>query len=209
MPDAHRLLTGRAGQLRLRQRLAAAERGAGLLDRKLRILRQRQSRLHEQADRARRQWQEANAEARRWAVRATLLGGERAIRLAGATRPAILTLRWEQTMGLRYPSETAVDPGELSPPPGGTSALVLAAAAYRAALAAAGAAAAAADAAATVDAEVATTARRRHAIAHRLVPRLRTALATLDQLLEENERGEMTRLRWAAPPATGQRARTR
>jgi V/A-type H+/Na+-transporting ATPase subunit D len=52
-------------------------------------------------------WERCQAEARTCLLRAALLGGERAIRLADDGQPAQLTFGYETTMGIRYPSQAA------------------------------------------------------------------------------------------------------
>jgi len=128
-----------------------------------------------------------------------MLGGHRELRLAALTEPASVTVTWAGVMGVRYPAEAACDVPEVSDADRGpgTTALVEAAAAYRAAVQAAAAHAVAAAACRTVDAEVTATRRRLRAIADRWVPRLETALRELSGRLEETERAESVRLRWA------------
>jgi V/A-type H+-transporting ATPase subunit D len=59
----------------------------------------------------------------------------------------------------------------------------------------------------TVDAEVALTRRRLRAINDRWLPRLEASLATLNRDLDESEREQTFRLRWAAG-LSGRRARS-
>ena len=79
---------GRAGRLWLTRRLAVARRGADLLDRKHRILLAVTARLRDAAAQTAAEWDRCCADAERWLLRASMLGGERAIRLgaAGALR---------------------------------------------------------------------------------------------------------------------------
>jgi len=181
-------------------RLRAARLAADLLDRKLRILRAEQERFalltRRTGDRWRASWRTADT----WGIRAALLGGQRELRLSAATVPADARVTWTTVMGVRYPVEATCRP----PEPGagdrgpGTAAVVEATGFYRAALTAAVEHAAAESARRTVDAEVAATRRRRRAIADRWVPRLEAALRDLTAELEETERAETVRLRWAA-----------
>ena len=99
MAELRGLPPGRAGRIWVRQRLSTAERGAALLDRKLRVLRSEQARQRDRTARAQGEWAQACALAQRWLSRAALLGGEREIRLACATAPAELYLSWPVTMG--------------------------------------------------------------------------------------------------------------
>jgi V/A-type H+/Na+-transporting ATPase subunit D len=113
--------------------------------------------------------------------------------------PADVTVAWAGVMGVRYPVEATCHLPEASDADRGpgTTALVEAAAAYRAAIQTAASHAAATAACRTVDAEVTATRRRLRAIADRWVPRLETALRELSSQLEETERAETVRLRWA------------
>jgi V/A-type H+/Na+-transporting ATPase subunit D len=74
----------------------------------------------------------------------------------------------------------------------------VAAAAYRNAMDAGVAHAAAVEACRIVNAEVAETRRRLHALSDRWVPRLESAITALTHQLEETERAETVRMRWAA-----------
>jgi V/A-type H+-transporting ATPase subunit D len=128
------------------------------------------------------------------------MGGRRDLRLAAPAELARVTVRWSNVMGIRYPEEaTCVAPEPLPEARGpGSAALVEAAATYREALAAAAAYAAAEAAQSIVAAEIAATRRRLHAITDRWLPRLETALHDRVAQLEENERAETARLRWAS-----------
>jgi len=201
MAEPSGLPPGRAGRLWLRQRLAVARRGAELLDRKLRVLRSEQARLHAQATAAEQDWLRAYAEAERWLTRAALLGGEREIRLSTSAEAAQVEIDWQAVMGVRYPSAAAHVVAPESDVPArapGTSAVPVAMAAYADALQAAARWAAAQSAVAIADAEVTATAQRLRAVSDRWIPRLDSALTTVGQRLEETERDENTRLRWAA-----------
>jgi V/A-type H+-transporting ATPase subunit D len=189
-----RRLTGRAGRLAARHRLAAARRAVDLLDRKLRILRAEQERAASLARRGRERWTAAAGDADRALVRLALIGGQRAVRLATPARPAAVELTWTTVMGVRYPDGATVTPG--GPPVCGTAAA--AAEAARAALAAAVDAAVAAAAERALSAEAARVRRRLRAVEDRWVPRLEETLAELNRRIEEDERAEAVRLRWAA-----------
>jgi vacuolar-type H+-ATPase subunit D/Vma8 len=178
-------LTGRIGRYLIQGRLQTARRAVALLERKLRILLIEQ----EQA------WQAAAAEAERRVTVLAMLGGKRAIRLAIPPGPARLSIDWVQVMGVRYPASVRTD-APAAPPVG--SAAAAAKVTARTALVAAAEAAVAAAAAHTVDTEVAETRRRRHAIADRRIPQLEETLHALIQHLEEDERADTVRLRWAA-----------
>ncbi|KAE8762208.1 V-type ATP synthase subunit D [Georgenia thermotolerans] len=196
---------GRAGRLWLQHRLGTARRGADLLDQKLRILRVERERLALHRERTAAAWAAALGEAEAWMLRAALLGGERAVRLATATAPATVHIGWEEPMGVRYPAEAACTVPEppADGPPAGTAALVTARERYRRALEAAVEHAAAEAAVRVLEAEEAATRRRVRAIEDRWIPSLEAALAELELRLEEDERADGLRLRWAAARAGG------
>jgi V/A-type H+-transporting ATPase subunit D len=195
---------GRAGRLWLRKRLEIARRGSDLLDRKLRILRREQERLALLVQRTGEEWQRTCGDAETWLLRAALLGGQRALRLAGDGAPAEVTVVWAETMGIHYPVQaTCAPPGDRGPLAPRSAALGQAASAHRTALAAALRHAAATAAARTVDDEVAVTRQRLRAIEDRWIPRLQAALAEVELTLDEQERADGVRLRRAA--ASGRR----
>ena len=100
-------------------------------------------------------------------------------------------------MGVVYPHRAVTVP----PPPrptAGSSALVLAARAHRRALAAAATHAAVERALTQVAAELEATRLRQHAIERRLLPRAEGQLRRLTMELDELDREENVRLRWAA-----------
>jgi V/A-type H+-transporting ATPase subunit D len=200
MPDIGAVPPGRAGRLWLRQRLAAARRGADLMDRKVRVLRERRDRFQALAQRTQTQWERAGRAADGWLLRAALVGGERELWLCAATTPAQVEVTWESVMGVACPvavtcalPEPAAD--ERSP---GSGAVVEAGRAVRAAVRAAAAHAAAAATVRVLDAEMVQTRRRLRAITTGRIPRLEAALGTVTAQLEEGERAELMRLRWAA-----------
>jgi V/A-type H+-transporting ATPase subunit D len=155
--------------------------------------------MHLLAERTGGLWRETWHRADEWGVRGALLGGERELRLAATVEPASVTVTWAGVMGVRYPVEATCRIPEVSAADRGpgTAALVEAAAAYRTAIEAAAAHAAAATSCRTMDAEVTATRRRLRAIADRWVPRVESALRELSSRLEETERAETVRLRWA------------
>ena len=207
MTTLRRVPPGRAGRLWLLGRLRTGRVAASLLDRKLTILRAEQERLRIHAERTAARWRECWREADRWAARAAVMGT--AVREARLYRPAGLTevtITWTASMGVRYPVETrcrfsghsGTDRGP------GTAALVETERAFRAATEAAAAHAAAQAAVDTIDREAALTRRRLRAINDRWLPRLESALATINRELDELEREGIFRLRWArAGPEEG------
>ena len=186
---------GRAGRLWLARRLAVARRGAGLLDRKLRILLMEASRLTDTAARTAAEWDRCCADAERWLLRASMLGGERAIRLAAGGPAADVTISYAVTMGVRHPDGTTCRIPASATWDG--PALAAAREAHGRALAAAVRHAAAAAALRAVEAETLATRYRLRAVRDRWIPRLEQALAEVTLALEEQELADSARLRLA------------
>lgn len=195
---------GRSGRIWLVRRLETARRGADLLDRKLRILQGELTRLQAAAAEAGARWAQRDADARSWLLRAALLGGERALRLADDGQAADVRVSFATAMGIRYPKTTACT----IPPAVTWDSPVVAGArqAHRAALAAAAQHAAATAAVRMVDDEVRATRYRLRAIQDRWIPGLEQALAEVTFTIEEQERADAARLRLAAVPAAGSTA---
>jgi V/A-type H+-transporting ATPase subunit D len=194
-------MTSRAERLRLRHRLDIALRGAGLLERKLHVLRTELERLRRDEEAATRRWHEQLRQAETWLLRAQLLGGEHALAEAAAgMSPAHLTVGWTATLGVRHPQAApcAVPPRAESAAPARNAALIRAEAAHRAALQAAADHAALRAATRLVDAEAAATRQRVRALRQHWIPRLREALAATDLALEQAEHEDAVRRRWAA-----------
>jgi vacuolar-type H+-ATPase subunit D/Vma8 len=199
---------GRAGRIWLAGRIQTAGRAVELLEQKQQLLRQERRRLAELAERTGREWRVLAADAELWNARALVAGGReeihRARHLAGR---AEVRLDWTSQAGVTYPSAAALHlPQPLAP--AGPPALATATEACRLALAAAVQHAATTAALARVDAELVAVVRRLRAIRDRSLPRLRAEVVGLDLRLEETEREEATRLRWArSEPAPGQEVR--
>jgi V/A-type H+-transporting ATPase subunit D len=198
---------GRAGRLWLEHRLATAERGATLLDQKLRVLRHEHQRLRLVEERTGAAWEAAAAEAQQWSLRLALLEGRRAFRPPVGQPPVEVEVEWTSRMGVRCPAGASVgrEPDDRSAAPPSSAALVGAVAAHRKALDAAVQHAVARSAREAVETELAATRRRARAIEERWVPRLRQALAELTLGLEELERADWLRLRWSTLRSAGQR----
>jgi V/A-type H+-transporting ATPase subunit D len=190
---------GRAGRLWLVRRLAVASRAAGLLDRKLQVLVGELDRLRAAAEQTGADWDAACQHAERSLLRAVLLGGERAVRLASDTGDAEVSIGYAVTMGARHPAGSRCAAGQSEGWEG--AAIAAARQAYRAALAAAVQHAAAAAALAVVEAEATATRYRLRAVRDRWIPRLSQALVEVEFALEELERADTARLRraWHAP----------
>ncbi|MFD5583556.1 V-type ATP synthase subunit D [Streptomyces sp. NPDC127063] len=204
MTGTRRTPPGRAGRMRLRHSHDVAERGADLLEQKLRILRSEQERLQRAEEAAARSWRDLLSEAESWLLRGLLLGGEQALASAAmGIRPAEVTVRWATSMGVRHPAAVSVfvppRPSTASAPT--NTALVHAEAAYGRAVRAAAEFAAAHAAAESVSAEVISTRHRVRALRRHWIPRLREALDRADLALEQAEHEDGVRRRWAAGEA--------
>ena len=205
-----RIPSGRAGRMWLGRRLGAAERGRDQLDRKLRILVPEQRRLRILADDAQKDWVVACDDASVWMLRATLLGGQDAIRYAAAPVPVEVEVMWTTALGVRYPAAAGLA-GVQADALGvsGNAAIVPATVAYKKALVAGVGAAAAHEAIRRVESEIAVTRRRVRALDRRWLPQLHEALTTLEQSLVQAEQEDAVRLRRAAAPAIGAAPRGR
>lgn len=190
---------GRAGRVWLAERISVARRAAELLDQKQQLLRREQRRLAELADRTGRDWRALAVAADTWNARALVAGGRDELRRAASVAgTAEARIHWASKAGVTYPSTASTD---LPPFPAlaGTPALTHAADACRRALDAAVRHAATATALSLVEAELAATVRRLRAVRDRWLPQLEAQLGKLDLRLDETEREEITRLRWARP----------
>jgi V/A-type H+-transporting ATPase subunit D len=187
---------GRAGRLWLVRRLETARTGAGLLDRKLRLLQAELTRREAAAELTAQRWDSSQDDARVQLLRAALLGGQRAVRLATGGY-ADVTIRYAATMGIRYPAAAIC----AAPPPATWEGPVLAQArwAHQEALAAAAEHAAATAALRVIEAETVATRYRLRAIRERWLPRLESALAEVTLAIEEQEQADAARLRRAGP----------
>lgn len=207
MPPMARVPPGRAGRMWLRRRLDTAERGREQLDRKLRILIPERQRLETRAGRRREEWAAAHAQAQTWLLRASLLGGQDAIRGASPPNLVDVTVLWTSSMGLTYPEDVTLSNARqdqpVQPVLPGNAAVGPAAAAFQAALLAGSRAAAADEAVHRLDAEIAVTRRRMRALDKRWLPWLRDALAALELSLQQAEQEDGMRLRRITHPSAG------
>lgn len=191
---------GRAGRRWLTERLAATRRAADLLERKEAALRREHRHLAELADRTGAAWERCCHDADTWAARALVLGSDDPARAPRPSGPAHARLEWHTQMGVTTPGAARCD----RPPPvttTGSSALSFAAAACGGALDAAVEHAAATTALRRVDAELLATRGRLRAIRDRWIPKLDSMLSRLEVALDEAEREEIVRLRWASGSA--------
>jgi V/A-type H+-transporting ATPase subunit D len=190
----------------LRRRLATAQRGHDQLDRKLHILLPELQRRRLQADQSQRQWSDACQEADTWLLRATLLGGQDALRNATTPQLTQIEVTWTTAMGVSYPADARLadhtaqpssQPRTLTPLPG-NAAIAPATTAFQTALLAAIRTAAAQEAVRRVEIEIAVTRRRLRALDKRWLPSLHEALTHLEMSLEQAEQEDGMRLRRAA-----------
>ncbi|MGW3254040.1 V-type ATP synthase subunit D [Streptomyces fungicidicus] len=201
MTTARRTPPGRAGRLRLRHSLDVAERGADLLEQKLRILRTEHERLLRVAEAAGRTWRDLLSGAETWLLRGLLLGGEQALDSAAAgTALAETSVGWSVFMGVRRPvsASVSVPPRPATAAAPSNTALVHAQAAYAGAVRAAAEYAAAHAAAELVGSEVVSTRHRVRALRRHWIPRLREELHRAGLALEQSEQEDGVRRRWAA-----------
>ena len=200
--------TGRAGRLRLRHRLAVAQRGVELLERKQRVIAAELERAELQRERTAERWAAAWSEAAAWLARCTALDGVQGVEgaalrsIQGADDTALdgvaqVEVEWAGAMGVIYPQDARCVLPDARPVQG-SSALALAGPAHRLAVEAGARHAAAERAVRLLSAELATTRALRRAIEVRWVPRLAEALHDLEARLDEADREENLRIRWSA-----------
>ena len=189
-----RVPPGRAGRLWLRARIQRATTAAVMLDQKLHVLRDEQGRFADRARAALVVWRDKHAEAQRLVLRAVVLGGRGALAV-GQGPPADLTVSWAATVGVRHPvsAHLTLPDREQSP----SAAAILAHDAVADATLAAVAYAVAARALRAIETELRVTALRVRSLRQHWLPRLTDALATVELELEEQERAETVRRRWA------------
>jgi V/A-type H+-transporting ATPase subunit D len=186
--------------MRLQHRLSSARLARDLLEEKLQILVGVLQRFSERARGTGQDFEEADREARTWVLRAALLSGERAVSAQAPQDAVAVEIHWGATMGVRYPARVGCRFPAPAPsaPAADSAALVLAQAACRRVVEAAVEHAAAQAASHALDVEVSLTRRRLRALEQRWLPQLQSALAALELRLDEGERDELVRYRWAA-----------
>lgn len=192
---------GRAGRTWLARRLEVAERGVEVLEEKRRVLLRERSRLRPLLEAAAVEWRAAATTADEWLARATVLSGAERLRLARLdAEPASISVRWRNALGVELPHDPRLVLAR-SPDPtrtGGSAALALAEEHHRDALTVAARHAALRCAHARVSAELERTVRRQRAIERRWIPLHVDALAALELALDEAEREDTARARWAS-----------
>ncbi len=194
-----RTTNSRAARLRLIGRLELARHAAELLHGKEQALQRERLRLEGHAERAHRQWVESCELAATWLQRSRCLGAsdELAALVGRGPAPAAVTIEWQTSMGITYPDNVECRPAD-QPGLASTAALQPAIDAHHRALEFAATHAATTAALNRLDAELATTRRRRRAIADRLLPTLEADLDDLELHLDEQDREEALRVHLAA-----------
>ena len=190
--------TSRAARLRLMGRLDLARHASELLHGKEQALQRERVRLEGHADRAHREWTESCERAATWLQRARCLGAsdELAELAERGPRPSAVTIEWQTSMGITYPGDVECLPAR-QPGLSSTAALQPAMDAHHRALERAATHASTSAALARLDSELATTRRRRRAIADRLIPALEGDLVDLELHLDEQDREEALRVHLA------------
>lgn len=195
-----RIPPGRAGRLRLKHRLAVAERGADLLEQKLRALTADLADRRATLEAADREWHVLLARARTWDDRAAILDGRRAFDAAVPPTPARVSVSWRTSMGIRIPDAAECLLPERSPnePAPDGAALIAAEAEFRTAVAAAAHLAVEQAAVRELQAAVTATRRQVRALQRHWIPALRTALAAVETALEQTDHEDtVRRTAWA------------
>ncbi|MEV0787859.1 V-type ATP synthase subunit D [Kribbella sp. NPDC050459] len=197
-------MTGRSGRLVLTGRLATAQRAVELLDRKQRALAIEHERLELVAGRAAETFEREARTAALWLRRSLALDGHQRLLVSAPTAAVEVVVTYDVTMGVRHPTGAEITFGpELQT--AGSSALVQAMRAHRTALVATVELAAARRSVVLISEELALTRQQQRALEMRWIPELQRQLTVLAQRLDEAEREENLRLRWAA----GRRGRER
>lgn len=189
----------RAARREILLRVDLADRAADLLRSKEEALLRERDRLRGHVQRSRLEWARCWTEAVAALNRARALGGSdevgRACRLAPMVAASV-SADWQVSMGITYPGEVSTRPGT-SVPLASTAALGPAVHSFHEALVAASDHAAAATAVQRLEAELDATRRRRRAIEERLRPDLEETLRALDLRLDELDRDQAVRIRFA------------
>jgi V/A-type H+-transporting ATPase subunit D len=197
-----RQVSGRAGRLALSARLAASRRAVELLDRKQRALAGELEGLELVTARSAEAFEARARTASNWLRRSVGLDGQGGLLAAVPAGRAEVTIGYDVTMGVRHPTRTEVRPA--AGDPAGSSALTFTVQAHREALTAAVQLAAAQRGVALLTAELVLTRQQQRALETRWIPRLERQAAELEQRLDEVEREENLRLRWAVAHPTGE-----
>ncbi len=163
-----------------------------MLDQKLHVLRVERQRFVDRERVTSAAWQDKQATADRLVLRAALLGGHS----VDIDRQAEVTVRWTATVGVRHPATGTIVVADWVEPPSSPSVASARNAAVEAATAAVDHAVAT-WALRAIDAELTVTALRVRSLRRHWLPRLSSELAAVEFELEEQERAEAVRRRWA------------
>jgi vacuolar-type H+-ATPase subunit D/Vma8 len=197
-----RIPPGRAGRLRLKHRLAVAERGADLLEQKLRALTAELADHRAALTAAEQRWRELAGRAREWDDRAAVLSGRRVFDAAVPSAPARVSVAWRTSMGVRFPAtaDCAIPGRGPDEPVPESAALIVAAAAFREAVPAAVGVAVEQGAVRELQSAVSATRRQVRALRRHWIPALETALADVGSALEQADHEDaVRRTAWARP----------
>ncbi len=191
----------------LRRRLSVAEHGVDVLRRKQQLLRTERERRARELASATPAWESACQEAQRWMRRALETAGRQQLpEIAADAELAAVSVTWMSVMNLRVPASATVSvPASLllrSASLGGSSAFDRAAEHAGSAVRAAVALAAARMAVEAIDAELTATTRQIRLLQRRRLPELKNALGEASRRLDEAERDDGIRARWAAGGST-------
>jgi len=196
-----RVPLGRAGQVWLRRRLETARRGIDILSRKQRLLAVERERREPTAADTRAAWIDACQQAEVWCSRALRIGHEHQIPLVSAhlESPATVTIDWQNVMAVAIPENARCRFPDLTlaSASGGSSATDRAVQALAVAVERAADHAALQRALANIDQELVQTRRRLRLLERRRLPQLERALRESRERLEQSEREDTLRLRWA------------
>ena len=200
---ALRIPPGRAGRQWLAARIATAEHARDLLEQKRAVLIGAEREAAARAAAATALWRTRAADAERWLERTACSTASARGALRGHTRgrPRRCAFTWQTTMGVAVPADASV----ALPPPPDTALLPGRRCAHlrlwrpiARALDAALQAAVERAAHERLAAELLATVRRVRAIESRWLPLHEQALAALEQTLDEHDRAEGARIRWAS-----------
>ena len=202
-----RVPPGRAGQLWLRRRLSVAEHGIDVLRRKQQLLRTERDRRAGDLASAQPAWESECRDAQRWMRRALETAGSQQLpEIAADAEQATVSATWTSVMNVRVPARATVTVSDSlllrSASLGGSSAFDRAAEHAGPAVRTSVALAAANTALEAIDAELIATTRQIRLLQRRRLPELKDALGEASRRLDEAERDDGIRARWASGGAT-------
>ena len=171
-----------------------------LLDTKRRLLQEEVQRLERRRSATADAWAAALAQARTWELLRGHAGRQPLLKIGKSSPTSLGDGRPGHVLvGISYPGTVICAPPDISaenaPPP--APAVSRAAEAYRRALRVGAEHAVAVAALDTVAAELARTRQRLRAVRNRGLPRLKDRLTAIERALDEQERADIARMRWA------------